>query len=75
MPTLYRNLERALNAVYGDVGGKGGIRIPCLLRFGSWIGGDRDGNPFVTPETTALALRLQTQEILREYLRRIERCV
>ncbi|CDI03506.1 Phosphoenolpyruvate carboxylase [Candidatus Competibacter denitrificans Run_A_D11] len=72
LPTLYRNLERALNAVYGDVGGKTGIRIPCLLRFGSWIGGDRDGNPFVTPETTALALRLQAQEILREYLRRIE---
>ena len=72
LPTLYRNLERALNAVYGDQGGKGAVRIPCLLRFGSWIGGDRDGNPFVTPETTALAVRLQAQEILREYLRRIE---
>ena len=72
LPMLYRNLERALNAVYGDAGGKAAIRIPCLLRFGSWIGGDRDGNPFVTPETTALAVRLQTQEILREYLRRVE---
>jgi len=72
LPTLYRNLERALNAVYGDQGGKAAIRIPCLLRFGSWIGGDRDGNPFVTPETTALAVRLQAQEILREYLRRVE---
>ncbi|MBK8181872.1 MAG: phosphoenolpyruvate carboxylase [Candidatus Competibacteraceae bacterium] len=72
LPTLYRNLERALNAVYGDQGGKGAIRIPCLLRFGSWIGGDRDGNPFVTPATTALAVRLQAQEILREYLRRVE---
>jgi phosphoenolpyruvate carboxylase len=72
LPILYRNLERALNAVYGDEGGKAAIDIPCLLRFGSWIGGDRDGNPFVTPETTVLALRLQTQEILREYLRRVE---
>ena len=72
LPMLYRNLERALNAVYGDEGGKAAIRIPCLLRFGSWIGGDRDGNPFVTPETTALAVRLQAQEILREYLRRVE---
>jgi len=72
LPMLYRNLERALNAVYGDEGGKSAIRIPCLLRFGSWIGGDRDGNPFVTPETTALALRLQANEILREYLRRVE---
>ena len=72
LPTLYRNLERALNAVYGDEGGKAAIRIPRLLRFGSWIGGDRDGNPFVTPETTALAVRLQAQEILREYLHRVE---
>ena len=72
LPALYRNLERALNAVYGDEGGKAAVRIPCLLRFGSWIGGDRDGNPFVTPDTTALAVRLQAQEILREYLRRIE---
>ncbi|HMQ12731.1 MAG TPA: phosphoenolpyruvate carboxylase, partial [Candidatus Competibacter phosphatis] len=72
VPMLYRNLERGLNAVYGDEGGKAAVRIPCLLRFGSWIGGDRDGNPFVTPETTALAIRLQAQDILREYLRRVE---
>jgi len=72
LPVMYRNLERALNAVYGDQGGKSAVYIPCLARFGSWIGGDRDGNPFVTPETTALALRLQAQEILREYLRRVE---
>ncbi|MBK8537835.1 MAG: phosphoenolpyruvate carboxylase [Candidatus Competibacteraceae bacterium] len=71
LPLLYRNLERALNAVYGDEGGKAAVQIPGLLRFGSWIGGDRDGNPFVTPDTTALALRLQSQEILREYLRRV----
>ncbi|HRF42944.1 MAG TPA: phosphoenolpyruvate carboxylase [Candidatus Competibacteraceae bacterium] len=72
LPVLYRNLERALNAVYGDEGGKTAFSIPCLVRFGSWIGGDRDGNPFVTPETTALAIRLQAQEILREYLRRVD---
>lgn len=72
LPVLYRNLERALDAVYGEEGGRAAIRVPCLLRFGSWIGGDRDGNPFVTPETTALAARLQSQEILREYLRRVE---
>ena len=72
LPVLYRNLERALNVVYGDEGGKTAVKIPCLLRFGSWIGGDRDGNPFVTPETTAMAARLQSQTILREYLWRVE---
>ena len=72
LPILYRNLERALNAVYGDEGGKAAVQIPCLARFGSWIGGDRDGNPFVTPETTALAVHLQAQEILREYMRRVD---
>ncbi len=72
LPMLYRNLERAIHAVYGDEGGKTAVNIPCLLRFGSWIGGDRDGNPFVTPETTAMAARLQSQTILREYLWRVE---
>jgi phosphoenolpyruvate carboxylase len=48
------------------------IRIPSFLKFGSWIGGDRDGNPNVTPETTILALRLQAQTVLQEYSRRLD---
>ena len=64
----YRNLEKAIRRIYGE---QADIRVPSFLRFGSWIGGDRDGNPFVTPETTAMAVRLQHREILREYLRRI----
>ncbi|MEY3190400.1 MAG: hypothetical protein RIS10_517, partial [Pseudomonadota bacterium] len=68
---VYRNFERSLTDVYGnDVAVK--LRIPSFLQFGSWIGGDRDGNPNVTPEITVLALRLQAQAVLQEYSRRLD---
>ena len=68
IPNTYRNMEKAVRRIYGQ---EAEIRIPSFLKFGSWIGGDRDRNPFVTPETTAMAVRLQHREVLREYIRRI----
>ncbi len=72
VPETYRYLEKAVERVYGPELAEGEqIRVPNILRFGSWIGGDRDGNPFVTPETTILALRLHKREILRLYLNEV----
>lgn len=74
IPVVYRFIEKAVRRTYGTrPDGSLPIRIPAILRFGSWIGGDRDGNPHVTPDVTALACRLAMQQVLREYLRRVGR--
>ncbi len=74
IPLTYRFLEKAVRRSYGTrPDGSLPIRIPAFLRFGSWIGGDRDGNPNVTPAVTAMACRLAMQQVLREYLRRVVR--
>ena len=72
VPRVYRNLERAIDTVYGDEGGAKAVGLPSILRFGSWIGGDRDGNPYVTHEVTLGAVWLQSRQVLREYRQRLE---
>lgn len=67
---VYRNFERAVHDVYGTDAHE--IAIPPFIKYGSWIGGDRDGNPNVTTETTLLALRLQVRTILQEYIARLD---
>ncbi len=71
VPQVYRNLEQAVRRHWKDEDGNPQVTVPSFLRFGSWIGGDRDGNPNVTPDTTVLALRLQAQVVLLEYIIRI----
>ncbi len=68
VPRVYRELDRALVDAYPDAE----IPTPPLLRFGSWIGGDRDGNPFVTPETTVSTLALLREQCLRFLETRLE---
>lgn len=72
VPTTYRFLEKATRRIYGtDVQGATPVRVPSFLRFGSWIGGDRDGNPYVKPETTEQAVWLHAETILQEYIARV----
>jgi phosphoenolpyruvate carboxylase len=69
VPGIYRELEAALEETYFDRDWE----LPPLLRFGSWIGGDRDGNPYVTPNITVEAVRLLQEALLQHYVERVER--
>ena len=68
---VYRNFTRSLVDVYGENAPEE-IGTPSFLRFGSWIGGDRDGHPLVTTQVTAMAWRMQSQTAYNEYLRRLQ---
>jgi len=57
LPALYARWDRAL-----------GERVPSFLRPGTWIGGDRDGNPYVDAESLRLALAKASEAVLGHYL-------
>jgi phosphoenolpyruvate carboxylase len=71
LPQVYDLIAQAFEAAYGEALANE-TDVPLLIRFGSWIGGDRDGNPFVTPEVTRTALEMARHTILRHYLRTFE---
>ncbi len=63
IPRLYTALEDRFAREYGTA-----LAAPPLLRMGSWIGGDRDGNPFVVAETLQYASRAQASLVLLHHL-------
>ena len=68
VPELYRELDAAVEAAYpGEQ-----IPVPPLLTFGSWMGGDRDGNPNVTAAVTAEALEMMRTACLHLLSERLE---
>ena len=82
VPVLYAEIAAALDAEFAVVEEEGkspaGMTekkaktsvadLPILVRFGSWIGGDRDGNPFVTAETMTEAVAMARDLLRRHYL-------
>src|ERR1700709_1831321 len=64
VPRLHCALEDKLNEGEGAASGD----LASFLRMGSWIGGDRDGNPFVTADVMRGTLKLQSSRVLRFYL-------
>ncbi len=65
VPPFYERLQQAVDACWPEAGGQA---VPTLLHFGSWVGGDMDGNPNVNADTIKRSLEYQRREIISKYL-------
>jgi phosphoenolpyruvate carboxylase len=69
VPGLFRDLQLALEEEYPDYH----FDLPEFLKFGSWIGGDRDGHPFVTTEVTRKTFELHHRTALELHLMNVRK--
>ena len=70
LPRIYEEIVESFRDVYGLELDESSV--PNIVHFGSWIGGDRDGNPLVRPHSIRHALEMARAVILREYLDDVE---
>lgn len=71
IPEILQDVERDLTAIYQPKTGMPYV-LPSFLRMGSWIGGDRDGNPFVNGDTLLQAIDLQASAVFKYYLKELD---
>ncbi len=67
LPELLYSLESSLAEYYPDEN----FEVPPFFQFGSWVGGDRDGNPFVTADVTRTTLKRNARASMRRFRTRI----
>lgn len=67
LPRIHRDLEDAIEIYYQDRPAD----LPAFLTYRSWIGGDRDGNPNVTPAVTERTFRVHRRSVIRLYLKEL----
>ncbi|MGM7678419.1 phosphoenolpyruvate carboxylase [Microbacterium sp. A94] len=70
VPHVYRRIDDALR---GEDSGASAPIVPAFVRIGSWVGGDRDGNPFVTASVTREAAHIASDHVLRGLERALDR--
>jgi phosphoenolpyruvate carboxylase len=71
LPRLYNTFEDLLNRAVPDWRAQSLPELPAFLHPGSWIGGDRDGNPYVTAEVLEAAMRAQSRKALQYLLEQL----
>jgi len=72
LTSLQSDVQRTVDALEPRAVADHG-RVQPVIRMGSWIGGDRDGNPFVTAEVLQLAVDLQARTALTHHLTSLQR--